>query len=155
MSSERLSVDLEGLSNLDARELLLVWRQHLKERSPDRLPRSLLAKLLAYRLQVEWHGGLSKQATGYLKAIEADLIAGRNVEAPYIEEKRLKPGTQIVREHEGVLHRIMVMDESFAWNGKTYPSLSAVAKAITGTNWNGHRFFGLKSAGGSGTEASL
>ena len=49
-----------------------------------------------------------------------------------------------MREHGGSMHRVMVMGEVYAWNGKTYPSLSAVAKAITGTNWNGYAFFGLK-----------
>ena len=50
----------------------------------------------------------------------------------------------MVREHEGVLHRVVVEQDGFAWNGATYESLSAVARAITGTNWNGPRFFGLR-----------
>ena len=58
-------------------------------------------------------------------------------------EQRLKPGVVIMREHNGVHQRVMVLDEGFAWNGKSFGSLSAVAKAITGTNWNGQRFFGL------------
>jgi hypothetical protein len=49
-----------------------------------------------------------------------------------------------VREWNGIIERVMVLDEGYAWNGGVYRSLSQVAKAITGTNWNGHRFFGLK-----------
>jgi hypothetical protein len=56
----------------------------------------------------------------------------------------LKLGTQLAREYGGVLHRVMVMEGGYAWAGRTFTSLSAVAKAITGTNWNGHRFFGLQ-----------
>jgi hypothetical protein len=50
-----------------------------------------------------------------------------------------------VREWRGKLERVMVLDERFAWNGRTFSSLSQVAKAITGTSWNGHRFFALRS----------
>ena len=57
----------------------------------------------------------------------------------------LKPGTILVREHAGVLHRVVVMENGFAWEGKTFRSLSEAAQAITGTNWNGPRFFGLRS----------
>lgn len=68
----------------------------------------------------------------------------------------LRPGTVLVREHAGALHRVMVLKEGFAWNGQTYPSLSRVARAITGTSWNGPRFFGLDKsrARGAGGRAS-
>ena len=70
---------------------------------------------------------------------------------PYPDDSRLKPGSVLVRKHDGVQHRVMVLEEGYAWNGKTFASLSAAAKAITGTNWNGQRFFGLdKSKGKAG-----
>jgi hypothetical protein len=56
----------------------------------------------------------------------------------------LKPGALLVREHAGVQHRVTVVEAGFAWNGATYKSLSEIARAITGTNWNGPRFFGLR-----------
>ena len=59
-------------------------------------------------------------------------------------KRSLKPGTILAREHGGALHRVMVLDEGFAWNGSTYGSLSEAAHAITGTKWNGPRFFGLR-----------
>jgi hypothetical protein len=62
----------------------------------------------------------------------------------------LKSGALLVREWNGRLERVIVLDEGFAWDGGVYPSLSQVARAITGTNWNGHRFFGLKGVGGGG-----
>lgn len=76
--------------------------------------------------------------------METDLREGRDVATPYVETNQLKLGTQLAREHGGVMHRVMVMENGYAWSGKTFSSLSAVAKAITGTNRNGHRFFGLQ-----------
>ena len=132
------------LSGLSVAELTGLWKRHLTERVPDHLPKSLLAALLTYRLQVEQHGGLSKKAIAYLKLIESDLRVGREPETPYVQSNHLKSGTQLAREHDGVMHRVMVMESGYAWSGRTFSSLSAVAKAITGTNWNGHRFFGLQ-----------
>jgi Protein of unknown function (DUF2924) len=134
----------QDIEELSAAELSMMWRQHLTDRVPDHLPRSLLVRLLSYLLQVEQHGGLSKNAIAYLKVIETDLCEGLEPATPYLESNQLKVGTQLAREHEGVLHRVMVMERGFAWGGRSFASLSAVAKAITGTNWNGHRFFGLK-----------
>ena len=131
-------------SNLSVHELERVWRQHLTERVPDHLPKSLLSRLLAYRLQVEQYGGLSKKTFAYLEVIEADLSANRASETPYSDEQKLKADCQLVRQHDGTDHPVTVIDRGYQWNGRIFKSLSAVAKAITGTNWNGHRFFGLK-----------
>ena len=138
------TTDMRHLADLSVAEMTVIWRRHFTERVPDHLPRSLLAGLLDYRLQVEQHGGLSKKAIAYLKVMETDLREGREVATPYVESNQLKLGTQLAREHGGVMHRVMVMDGSYAWAGRSFSSLSAVAKAITGTNWNGHRFFGLQ-----------
>ena len=152
MTKDQVTSDLAGLNELDVVGLSAVWQRHLGGRAPDHLPRSLLARLFAYRLQVQLRGDPSKHATSYLKKIEADLKARRSVEAPYADHRRLRPGVQLVREHEGVLHRVIVLEDAFAWNGKNYLSLSAVAKAITGTHWNGNRFFGLTGSAKSMTE---
>lgn len=61
---------------------------------------------------------------------------------------RLRPGTQLVREHNGALHRVVVMERGFSWNGRIFSSLSEVARTITGTSWNGPAFFGLRSRKG-------
>ena len=154
MSKDCLSPDLTKVPDLDVVELSSTWQRHLGGKAPDHLPRSILSRLLAYRLQTQIHGDLSKRAFSYLQNIETDLKAERNPQTPYLEQKQLKPGSQLVREHDGVLHRVMVLKGSFAWDGKTYPSLSAVAKAITGTHWNGNRFFGLKDKAKSSSEIS-
>ena len=66
---------------------------------------------------------------------------------------RLQPGSVLVREHGGVVHHVMVLVDGFAWNGQTYSSLSKVALAITGTTWNGRRFFGIDARTPRGTES--
>jgi hypothetical protein len=97
---------------------------------------------------------LSKRALAYLKVIESDLRNGRVVETPYLDEQKLKPGCQLVREHEGIDHRVTVVESGYDWNGTTFGSLSSVAKAITGTNWNGYRFFGLKAKAQTSAEVA-
>ena len=136
-------VDLTRLPEMKAAEFATVWRSHLGGSPPAQLPKSLMTRLLAYRLQVQRSGDLSKQAVGFFQRIAVDLEAGKDPDVPYPDDRRLKPGSVLVREHDGVQHRVMVLDEGYAWKGKTFASLSAVAKAITGTNWNGQRFFGL------------
>lgn len=144
MIDDGLAEENASISSLNMQELTAKWRRQQRDTPPDHLPKSLFARLLEYRLQVERQGGLSKKATSYLKAIELDLHEGRRPQTPFPASRRLKPGVELVREHDGFNHRVMVMDQGFAWNGKCFTSLSAVAKAITGTNWNGNRFFGLK-----------
>src|SRR5215204_2305314 len=95
-------------------------------------------------------GDLDKATARLLDRIADDAGSGKRVEVPVPDRVGIRPGTLLVREWEGVCHRVMVMAEGFAWNGSTYPSLSKVARAITGTRWNGPRFFGLRDQKGSG-----
>jgi hypothetical protein len=138
------TVDLAHLSTLSPSDLEALWRSHLGASVPSHLPRILLARLLAYRLQVQAHGDVSKAMARALDRVADDVAAGREPAVPYPADNRLKPGTLLVRDHGGVEQRVMVLDKGFAWNGQTFDSLSSVAKAITGTAWNGRRFFGLQ-----------
>lgn len=149
--AKELPLDIACLSQMTAVELQEAWRNHLGGTPPSGLPKSLFARLLAYRMQVQCWGDLSRTTALFLGGIAADLEAGKNPEVPYPEDRRLMPGSVLIREHDGIQHRVMVLDEGYAWNGKAFASLSSVARAITGTNWNGQRFFGLdkkKNAGG-------
>jgi Protein of unknown function (DUF2924) len=137
---EILNLDL---TNTSAAELSKIWCKNLSDKFPEHLPKAIMVRLLAYRIQVEQHGGLSRKTVAYLKSIEADLRNGKSISTPYLDQQKLKSGCQLIREHDGVDHRVTVVDEGFEWQGSTFASLSAVAKAITGTNWNGYRFFGL------------
>ncbi len=107
---------------------------------PPGLYREFLARALAYHVQAEAYGDLDRD----LKQKLAKLAEG-DEKALDGHRTRLKPGTILVREWKGTLHRVMVMADGYAWNGQTYASLSAAARAIAGTSWNGPAFFGLTS----------
>jgi len=135
---------LVALEGYDATGLCRLWRDRLGGEAPAHLPRSLLMRALAYRLQVEAYGDLDK-ATRRIIRREDGACAPFDRRRP--ETKGgvgLKPGALLVREWQGKLERVMVLEEGFAWNGQTFKSLSQIARAMTGTNWNGHRFFGLR-----------
>jgi hypothetical protein len=138
------------LPDLDLTQLQLRWRNHLGGTVPTHLPRWLLARVLANRIQAAAYGDLDKAT---LRKIRQRTAKNGGGVVPFAlrepatrEGISVKPGALLVREWRGRLHRVMVLDEGFAWDGATYASLSQVAKAITGTNWNGHRFFGLRKA---------
>jgi len=103
--------------------------------------------MLAYRLQAEAMGDLDAETVRFLKQV--DLAPSKQAAVPLMQafERRtrdLSPGTVLTREWSGQHHRVMVLDGGFVWEGRTYSSLSEVAKVITGTKWNGPRFFGLR-----------
>jgi hypothetical protein len=148
---ETLDATISGLADLDADQLRLQWRNHLGGAVPIHLPRWLLMRVLAYRLQAASLGDLEKAAVRIIRASRGngiDSAGGRpfNNRQPRTRDGiGLNSGALLVREWKGKLERVMVLDAGFAWKGKTFTSLSQVAKAITGTSWNGHRFFGLRS----------
>ena len=119
---------------------------HLGGEAPAHLPRWLLMRVLAYRLQSNAFGDLNKSIRRNLRS-EKDDGAGVPFDrrAPQTRQGvALKAGALLVREWKGRLERVMILEEGFAWNGQTFGSLSQIAKGMTGTNWNGHRFFGLR-----------
>ena len=135
-----------NLESLALNGLRRQWRAHLGDEPPTHLPRWLLMKVLAYRLQSDLFGGLEKWIQRMLRSERDDAAAAPfDRRAPQTRDGvGLKVGALLVREWKGKLERIMILEEGFAWNGQTFGSLSQIAKAMTGTNWNGHRFFGLR-----------
>ena len=135
-----------GLEGHDLNGLRRQWRAHLGGEPPAHLPHWLLMRVLAYRLQADAFGGLDKSIQRMLRSNREEGIAVPfDRRAPQTREGvGLKAGALLVREWKGQLERVMVLEDSFAWNGRTFGSLSQIAKAMTGTNWNGHRFFGLR-----------
>jgi hypothetical protein len=149
-----LAAVLAGLEGLELEGLRRQWRNHLGGEAPAHLPRWLLLRVLGHRLQVAAFGDLDKSVRRLLRD-EADG-AGSQSTAPFDRRDAqtrdgiaLRPGALLVREWQGKLERVMVLEEGFAWNGKNFGSLSQIAKAVTGTNWNGHRFFGLRQKEGT------
>ena len=145
-SPDRKTLDIEiaRLRGLDAGELRARWHTVFRRRAPAHLPRHLLFRILAYRLQADRLGDLDAGALRLLDRPESPADVGKL--AAELNQRRtdLEAGTVLVREWDGRLHRVMVLADSFAWNDKIYPSLSKVAFAMTGTRWNGPRFFGLR-----------
>ena len=135
-----------NLEGLDLNGLRRQWRAHLGGEAPDHLPRWLLMRVLAHRLQADVFGRLDTSIQRMLRCNkERDAATAFDRRAPQTRDGLgLKVGALLVREWKGRLERVMILEEGFAWNGQTFGSLSQIAKVITGTTWNGHRFFGLR-----------
>ena len=139
--------EIAHLRDLDLKGLRARWQSVVQRPAPDHLSRHLLFAILAYRLQADRFGDLDHETRQLLdRAGAKESGAAMSARLVSFDQKRteLKPGTVLVREWDRRSQRVMVMSEGFAWNGQTYDSLSKVAFAITGTNWNGPRFFGLR-----------
>jgi hypothetical protein len=142
-AAETLTAELDRIRALSLDEVRTLWREMTQLNAPKVLSRDLLARMIAYRIQEQRLGKLDREMRKLL-----DRLAKGGAEPV----RHLKVGTVIVREHQGTLHEVMVVPGGFCWQDKTYPSLSTIAQAITGTSWNGPRFFGLRGA--SGPEAA-
>jgi hypothetical protein len=139
--------EIAHLRGLDLKGLRARWQSVLQRPAPDHLPRHLLFAIIAFRIQADRFGDLDYE-TRLLLDRSGAKEPGTAMSARLIsfDQKRteLTPGTVLVREWDRQSQRVMVMSDGFAWNGQTYDSLSKVAFAITGTNWNGPRFFGMR-----------
>jgi hypothetical protein len=123
------------------------WRE-LFETEPPLYNRRHLEHRLAYRIQELAYGGLRPETIERLRALGKELDGGRaEVRRRRSGEDRPVSGTRLIREYQGVEHCVTVRDDDYEYQGRPYKSLSAIARAITGTQWNGRVFFGLKSQG--------
>jgi len=141
VSQEGLSAELQRLCGLSSEALRTAWAAEFLRAPPKGLWRDLLLKTLAWRLQEKAFGG-------YDKATERALEAYRRKRTGDSRCQRLKSGTVLVREFGGTRHTVTIVPEGFVWQEKTYSSLTAIARIITGANWNGPRFFGLREGEG-------
>ncbi|MEJ2378266.1 MAG: DUF2924 domain-containing protein [Pseudolabrys sp.] len=142
-----VEAEIARLRGLDIKALRTRWQTSFGREAPPHLARHLLFAMLAYRLQAEVMGDLDAETLRFLQQV--DLTPSQQAAVPLTEafERRrrdLSPGTVLMREWGGQHHRVMVLEGGFAWQGQTYGSLSEIAKSITGTKWNGPRFFGLR-----------
>jgi hypothetical protein len=152
---DRNELDAESarLRDLDVNELRGRWQAAFGRPAPAHLPRHLLFRMLAYQLQAERFGDLDAQSRRRLDRSVTPEKAGQRAASVRQPISQLRPGTTLGREWNGQMQRVSVLPDGFAWNGKTYRSLSQVAFAITGTRWNGPRFFGLRDKSAKGTSA--
>jgi hypothetical protein len=150
---KKLEVEIARLRDLDNRGLRKCWHVVFGRPQPAHLARHLLFRILAYRLQADRLGDLDSESKALLDRSESPEKAGQKKAGLVRAIAEARPGTVFGREWNGRMQRVSVMADGFAWNGKTYPSLSQVAYAITGTRWNGPRFFGLRDKQNNGPSA--
>lgn len=128
-----LEREIEQLRLLGLEGLRSFWRERFGAPPSNRSP-ELLRYMIAWRLQAAVHGDLDRTTKRQLDRTGPVAVEG----------SQLGVGAVITREWQGLRHDVIVTEDGFRWNGRIYRSLSAVAKAITGTKWNGPKFFGLR-----------
>jgi hypothetical protein len=135
-----IEAEIERIRSLPIDEVRTQWRQMFKLPPPSSLGKDMLGRMIAYRTQEKALGGLSRASRRLLE----DLGGGK--QAIEAARRRLKPGTVLVREYQGERHTVTVAPDGFVWREETYASLSTIAHLVTGTSWNGPKFFGLRVA---------
>ena len=128
-------------------ELKRLWRD-LFDTDPPAYNRRFLEKRLAYRLQELTYGGLKTATVKRLEQLGEQLDGGKKRVRSRRADDRPVAGTRLIREWQGTPHEVIVQPDHFEYQGTRYKSLSSVARAITGTVWNGWAFFGLRKSGG-------
>ena len=137
---------LAALKDTPTADLRTLWGK-LFDTDPPRQNRRFLESRLAYRIQELEYGGLKPATIERLEALGRELSGGKASQRRIRVDQHPISGTRLIREYQGVEHCATVLDEGFEYQGRPYKSLSAIARAITGTRWNGWVFFGLRKSG--------
>jgi hypothetical protein len=136
--TEAWIIALEALTTANLR---IEWRRLYRTPPPSRLSRDLLIRGVAHRVQEQAHGGLSLGTKRRLHTLSGGADQrGRSAAAPSVT---LKPGTKLIREWHGHAHTVSVLDDGFEYQGERYPSLTQIARRVTGVHWSGPLFFGI------------
>ncbi len=144
--TDSIPARLAALKTTPTPELKKQWRD-LFESEPPAFNRRYLESRLAYRIQELAYGGLKPETVKRLERLGEELDGGDRVKSRRRADHSDKPitGTRLLREWKGVEHVVTVTADGYEWQGRPYKSLSAIARAITGTRWNGPVFFGIKN----------
>jgi len=134
---------LAALQSASTADLKQQWRE-LFGREPPAFNRAYLQSRLACRVQELAYGGLKPETIARLEALGEKLDGGNIALRRIRADDRPIAGTRLIREYQGVEHVVTVLQDGFEYEGGPYRSLSAIARAITGTRWNGWTFFGLR-----------
>jgi hypothetical protein len=122
------------------------WRD-LFAAEPPPYNRRFLESRLAYRIQELAYGGLKPSTIARLEALGEQFDGAKPGKRKAPLDQKPIAGTRLLREWQGVEHCVTVRDDGYEYQGRSYKSLSAIARAITGTRWNGPLFFGLRRSG--------
>ena len=123
------------ITSMDRASLLATWQSVFGRPAPKGLSQNMLRRFLAFEVQAKAQGGLNRST-------RASLFSKSPKKA---QSTKLKPGGRLIREWNGVTHIVDVIEGGFEWRGRTWRSLSAIAREITGAHWSGPRFFGLNT----------
>jgi hypothetical protein len=139
-----VEAELERLPTTLISDLRKRYRELFRTEPPKAFGPDLLRRSIAHRIQEKAYGGVALSVQRLLDQLvkSASVKPNGRLELPRL----IKPGSELVRTWNGRTHRVMVMADGFAYDGKPFASLSEIASAITGTKWNGPRFFGLRSS---------
>lgn len=141
-----VEAELERLRSMPIKELRALWRAKFKSEPPKAFGPDLLRRSISYRIQENAYGGLDAATRRLLNQLIAQC---GKTPGKIVLPRRIKPGAILVRQWKGESHRVTVLENGFAYAGKTHESLSEIARLITGTRWNGPRFFGLRAEKGA------
>ena len=140
---EPILARLATLKAMSVNDLKSEWQALFDAPAPNN-SRSFLEGRLAYRIQELTYGGPDRQTRRMLDLLADEVDGTLTRKAQIADPRNPVVGTKLIREWDGIAHAVTVLKEGFEWDGRRYKSLSAVARAITGTRWNGYRFFGLR-----------
>ena len=143
IAADAIAVELAQLARAPITVLRARWRAEFRSDPPPAFGPDLLRRSLAYRLQEVAYGKLPAATQRELDRLVAHYE--KNPRGRFVAPRRIKPGSVLVRDWKGKSHRVTVLDQGFGYHDKTYTNLSEIARAITGTRWNGPRFFGLRA----------
>jgi hypothetical protein len=132
--------DLASLPLLDITALKAAWRIAFRSPAPKVARKEFFIRMLAFEIQRRTYGDLSKAALKTLRQFERRESTSQA--SPAAAE--LHAGARLIREWGGATHEVMVMERGYAYRGRSYASLSEIARCITGARWSGPRFFGLR-----------
>ena len=138
---EAIEAEIDRVRSLGLDELRSLWRTTFRSSPPPAFTKDLMARFLCWHVQEQAFGGLDPEIAKHLDGLAQGNKPGAD------RPRRLKPGTVLLREYQGERHTVTVVPNGYVWHETTYASLSMIARAITGTRWNGPRFFGLRSGG--------
>lgn len=140
-----VEAELDKLDSLPIVILRVRYRELLRSEPPSAFGPDLLRRSIAKRIQERAYGGLSREAKKLLGQLVRSMASGKTgrLEIP----QRIKPGSELVRVWNEQTHRVTVLAKGFAYQGEIFTSLSEIANRITGTRWNGPKFFGLRTTG--------
>lgn len=138
-----VEAELDRLAVMPIAQLRIRYCEVFRTDPPKAFGPDLLRRSIAHRIQEKAYGGLSRSTQRLLEQMMKTYAAKPN--GKIVLPRRIKPGSELVRTWKGKSYRVMVMADGFAYDGETFASLSEIASEITGTRWNGPRFFGLRS----------